>query len=31
MLLANRFLTGANIANVMKHYEGLIGMESWYE
>lgn len=31
MLLANRFLTGADVADVLKHYEGLTGMDSWYD
>lgn len=29
MLLANRFLSGAEVAKILKHYEGLVGMEFW--
>ncbi|KAF9558211.1 hypothetical protein CPC08DRAFT_563452 [Agrocybe pediades] len=31
MLLANQFLTGKDIAQVLKHYEKYTGMEFWYD
>jgi hypothetical protein len=31
MLLANRFLTGGEVAKVLKHYERHTGMEFWYD
>lgn len=31
MLLANRFLTGGEVAKVLKHYEKHTGMEYWYD
>lgn len=31
MLLANRFLTGSEVAKVLKHYEKHTGMEYWYD
>ena len=30
MLLGNRFLTGKDVAMLLKHYEGLVKMDSWY-
>lgn len=29
MLLADRFLTGVDVVNVLRHYEGLVGMAYW--
>ena len=29
MLLSNRFLTGHNVAQVLVHYEDLVGMAFW--
>jgi len=31
MLLANRFLSGHEVAEVLKHYESLTGMATWYD
>ncbi|RDB30322.1 hypothetical protein Hypma_007240 [Hypsizygus marmoreus] len=31
MLLANRFINGNEVARILKHYEGLTGMDSWYD
>ncbi|KAF9527426.1 hypothetical protein CPB83DRAFT_856154 [Crepidotus variabilis] len=31
MLLANRFLTGSDVAQVLLHYEELTGMANWYD
>lgn len=31
MLLANRFISGSEVAEVLKHYESLTGMDSWYD
>ncbi|KAG6917601.1 hypothetical protein DXG01_001830 [Tephrocybe rancida] len=31
MLVVNRFITGAEVASLLKHYESLTGMDAWYE
>ncbi|KAG6902050.1 hypothetical protein C0995_005107 [Termitomyces sp. Mi166 len=30
MLVVNRFITGAEVASLLKHYESLTGMDTWY-
>ncbi|KJA26834.1 hypothetical protein HYPSUDRAFT_1032560 [Hypholoma sublateritium FD-334 SS-4] len=30
-LMANQFLTGREVARVLRHYEGLTGMDEWYD
>ena len=29
MLLANRFISGHEVAKILKHYEKLVGMDRW--
>ncbi|KAG5353414.1 hypothetical protein J132_11236 [Termitomyces sp. J132] len=31
MLVVNRFITGADVASLLKHYESLTGMDTWYD
>lgn len=31
MLLANRFLSGHEVAEILQHYESLTGMATWYD
>lgn len=31
LLLAERFITAHEVANVLRHYESLTGMEFWYD
>ncbi|KAG5638004.1 hypothetical protein H0H81_002272 [Sphagnurus paluster] len=31
MLVANRFINGVDVAKTLKHYEGLTGMDTWYD
>jgi hypothetical protein len=30
MFVVNRFLTGSEVARILRHYEGLTNMDSWY-
>jgi hypothetical protein len=30
MFVVNRFLTGSEVARILKHYESLTNMDSWY-
>ncbi|KAG6899859.1 hypothetical protein C0993_006203 [Termitomyces sp. T159_Od127] len=30
MLVVNRLITGAEVASLLKHYESLTGMDTWY-
>jgi hypothetical protein len=30
MFVVNRFLTGSEVAHILRHYEGLTNMDSWY-
>jgi len=30
MFVVNRFLTGSEVAHILRHYEGLTEMDSWY-
>ena len=31
MLVANKFLTAAEVVKVLKHYEAYTGMDHWYK
>lgn len=31
MFLVNRFLTGTDVASLLRHYESLTKMDEWYE